>query len=70
MVAYRSESVEIPSFSQAGPPEKARELYMEFIREIQLKGLQVSTGAFQEMMDVSLVNDGPVTFLLDSSKIL
>ncbi len=57
-----------PSFTRAAPPEKARELYEHFIEILRGKGLQVATGKFQEMMDVHLVNDGPVTLLLDSLK--
>jgi D-tyrosyl-tRNA(Tyr) deacylase len=57
-----------PSFTRAAPPEKARELYEHFIGILRGKGLQVATGKFQEMMDVHLVNDGPVTLLLDSLK--
>lgn len=57
-----------PSFTRAAPPEKARELYEHFIGILRGKGLQVTTGKFQEMMDVHLVNDGPVTLLLDSLK--
>lgn len=57
-----------PSFTRAARPEKARELYEYFIGILRGKGLKVSTGEFQEMMDVHLVNDGPVTLILDSSK--
>jgi D-tyrosyl-tRNA(Tyr) deacylase len=57
-----------PSFTRAAPPEKARELYENFIRHLREKGLKVSTGRFQEMMEVDLVNDGPVTMLLDTEK--
>jgi len=57
-----------PSFIQAARPEKARELYEHFIGILRAKGLQVATGKFQEMMDVHLVNDGPITLILDSSK--
>jgi D-tyrosyl-tRNA(Tyr) deacylase len=57
-----------PSFTRAAPPEMARRLYEHFISALRGKGLPVSTGEFQEMMDVHLINDGPVTFLLDSSK--
>jgi D-tyrosyl-tRNA(Tyr) deacylase len=57
-----------PSFTRAAPPEKAEMLYEEFIRLIREKGLKVATGVFQEMMEVHLVNDGPVTILLDTEK--
>ncbi len=57
-----------PSFIQAARPEKAREFYGEFIKILKGKGVQTATGEFQEMMDVHLLNDGPVTLLLDSSK--
>ncbi len=58
-----------PSFTEAAPPDKAQEYYLGFIEALRRQGIAVSTGAFQEMMEVSLVNDGPVTFLLDSSKL-
>lgn len=57
-----------PSFTRAAPLEMARQLYEHFISVLRGKGLPVSTGKFQEMMDVHLINDGPVTFLLDSSR--
>jgi D-tyrosyl-tRNA(Tyr) deacylase len=57
-----------PSFTRAAPPEKARRLYEHFTGLIREKGLMVATGVFQEMMQVHLVNDGPVTMLLDSAK--
>lgn len=58
-----------PSFAKAARPEIARELYENFIGLLRGFGLRVATGEFQEMMDVHLVNDGPVTLLLDSSKL-
>jgi D-tyrosyl-tRNA(Tyr) deacylase len=58
-----------PSFTRAAPPEKARMLYEHFTRLMREKGLAVTTGRFQEMMEVSLVNDGPVTILIDSEKL-
>ena len=57
-----------PSFIRAAQPERARKLYEHFIGIIRGKGLRVDTGEFQAMMDVHLVNDGPVTLILDSSK--
>ena len=58
-----------PSFVAAAPPEKARELYEAFLAGIRGRGIQVATGTFQAHMDVALVNDGPVTLLLDSNKV-
>ncbi len=57
-----------PSFDAAAPPEPARRLYELFAERIRAAGLRCETGRFQEMMDVELVNDGPVTILLDSEK--
>ena len=57
-----------PSFVAAAEPEKARALYQVFIRHAADLGAEVATGRFQELMLVSLVNDGPVTLLLDSAK--
>ena len=57
-----------PSFDAAAPPEKARTLYDYFVERIRAAGLRCGTGRFQEMMQVELINDGPVTILLDSSK--
>ncbi len=57
-----------PSFDAAAPPELARRLYESFTQRIHDAGLRCQTGRFQEMMDVELVNDGPVTILLDSGK--
>ena len=57
-----------PSFASAAPPQIARALYEEVVRELQGSGLQVATGEFQANMQVSLVNDGPVTILLDSRR--
>jgi D-tyrosyl-tRNA(Tyr) deacylase len=57
-----------PSFDAAAQPERARALYEYFVERIRDAGLPCKTGRFQEMMQVELVNDGPVTILLDSSK--
>jgi len=57
-----------PSFDDAAPPELARRLYDLFVQKIQAAGLRCETGRFQEMMQVELVNEGPVTILLDSRK--
>ena len=57
-----------PSFDAAARPEIARPLYEDVVRELQASGLEVATGEFQAMMRVSLVNDGPVTLLIDSRK--
>lgn len=55
-----------PSFTDAAPPDLARSLYEEFCRSMERLGLRVAQGVFQADMQVSLVNDGPVTILLDS----
>lgn len=57
-----------PSFDAAARPERARELYDSFVAQIRRRGLRCETGRFQATMSVSLVNDGPVTILLDSAK--
>jgi len=57
-----------PSFASAAPPQIAKALYEDVVRELKTSGLRVETGEFQAMMQVSLVNDGPVTILLDSRK--
>jgi D-tyrosyl-tRNA(Tyr) deacylase len=57
-----------PSYIQAAPPEEARRLYEEFVRSMRAAGVTVETGVFQAHMQVELVNDGPVTILLDSEK--
>ena len=57
-----------PSFDEAAPPESARPLYDSVIEGIRDAGVKVATGEFGAMMDVSLVNNGPVTLLLDSAK--
>jgi len=55
-----------PSFIQAAPPEIADRLYTHFVEAVRSKGLHVETGQFQAMMAVSLINDGPVTLVLES----
>jgi len=57
-----------PSFTSAAPAEKAKALYEEFTVAMQGLGVNVATGIFQTMMSVELVNEGPVTILLDSDK--
>ncbi len=55
-----------PSFDPAAPPEAAQRLYEQFVLELRKTGLRVETGVFRAHMEVSLVNDGPVTFLCDN----
>jgi len=57
-----------PGFSAAAPPERADQLYREYVANLKNLGLAVATGVFQADMQVELVNDGPVTFLLDSQR--
>ena len=57
-----------PSFDAAAAPDAARRLYELFVERIRGAGLRCETGRFQEMMQVELVNEGPVTILLDSQK--
>ncbi|HEY2647215.1 MAG TPA: D-aminoacyl-tRNA deacylase [Candidatus Acidoferrales bacterium] len=57
-----------PSYIEAAPPEEANRLYEEFVRAMRALGVRVETGVFQAHMQVELVNDGPVTILLDSEK--
>ena len=57
-----------PSFASAAQPQIAKALYEDVVRELRASGLRVETGEFQAMMRVALVNDGPVTILLDSRK--
>ena len=57
-----------PSFDEAAPPELARELYESFVSKIREAGFTCETGRFQATMQVELVNDGPVTILLDSKR--
>ena len=58
-----------PSYDRAAAPEAARALYESFVESLRTFGVTVETGQFQAMMDVELVNDGPVTLLLDSEKL-
>jgi D-tyrosyl-tRNA(Tyr) deacylase len=58
-----------PSWIEAAPPEVAEKLYEFFVGEARGAGLHVETGSFRKMMEVELVNDGPVTILLDSRKL-
>ncbi len=57
-----------PSFDKAAPPEVAEALYEEFVSKLRARGANVETGRFRAMMDVHLVNWGPVTLMLDSKK--
>jgi D-tyrosyl-tRNA(Tyr) deacylase len=57
-----------PSFDQAASPQLANELYEYFVKAIRAAGIMCETGRFQAMMEVELVNDGPVTILLDSAR--
>ena len=58
-----------PSFVEAGPPEQAERLYEHYVALVQQQGVDVQCGRFRAHMDVSLVNDGPVTLLVDSRKL-
>ena len=57
-----------PSFTEAGPPDQAEELFNRFVEEVRATGLKVETGRFQQYMQVEIHNDGPVTILLDSQE--
>ncbi|MCI5150432.1 MAG: D-tyrosyl-tRNA(Tyr) deacylase, partial [Candidatus Electrothrix sp. MAN1_4] len=57
-----------PSWSEAASPDKARKMYEEFIQTVVDSGITTAIGEFQAMMEVSLINSGPVTILLDSHK--
>ena len=58
-----------PSYSSAAPPGKARQLYRALIEALQKEGIEVASGSFGAQMQVSLVNDGPVTLVLDSPRL-
>lgn len=58
-----------PSYIQSAPPEQARALYEYFVQQLRALGHRVETGRFQEMMKVSLENDGPVTLILEKSAV-
>jgi D-aminoacyl-tRNA deacylase len=58
-----------PSFDHAAPPEQARALYEYFVQRLRLSNVPVETGVFQAEMEVHLINDGPVTFVLDSKRV-
>ena len=55
-----------PSFVKAAPPVMANELYKQFVEYVRQKGITVKTGRFQTMMEVSLINDGPVTLIVEN----
>jgi D-tyrosyl-tRNA(Tyr) deacylase len=57
-----------PSFDYAAPPEQARALYHRFIERLKSSNITVETGVFQAEMEIHLINDGPVTFILDSQR--
>ena len=57
-----------PSYIEAAPPDEADRLYQYFVSRLRPSGLEIATGVFRAMMDVALVNQGPVTILLDSRK--
>jgi D-tyrosyl-tRNA(Tyr) deacylase len=58
-----------PGFSMAAPPDRAQVLYAELVRRLESLGVSVAQGRFREHMQVEIVNDGPVTLLLDSKKL-
>lgn len=57
-----------PSYSEAAPPAEARGLYQVFVQRLKANGLTTATGVFQEHMVVEIINDGPVTLMLDSRR--
>lgn len=58
-----------PSFDQAASPDRAEQLYNQFVEKLRASGLKIETGKFGAMMQVSIENDGPVTLILDRSNI-
>jgi D-tyrosyl-tRNA(Tyr) deacylase len=58
-----------PSFDEAAPPQRANQLYEHFVRRIREVGIHCETGRFQATMQVELINDGPVTILIDSKRV-
>lgn len=58
-----------PSFDEAAPPDRARTLYEYFVERLRAERLPVSTGVFQASMQVKLINDGPVTFIVETELI-
>lgn len=58
-----------PSFVRAGPPDLAEKLYLHFVSQVREKGVTIETGTFGALMAVSLVNDGPVTLILESPSV-
>ena len=58
-----------PSFTAAAEPAEAKKLYQYFIERVKEKGITVATGEFQALMEVGLINNGPVTILMDSKKV-
>jgi D-aminoacyl-tRNA deacylase len=58
-----------PSFTAAAEPGEAKKLYQYFIERVKEKGIAVATGEFQALMEVGLINNGPVTILMDSKKV-
>lgn len=58
-----------PSYDRAASPDAANSLYEGFVESLRAQGIRVETGEFRAMMDVELVNDGPVTLILDSDKL-
>ena len=68
MAEVGAAEVECSQAVLASPPDRAREVYEELVRELRATQVPVATGEFQAMMQVELVNDGPVTMLVDSRK--